>query len=90
MPSREARYHRQFAVAAVSPCEAGSRRRCGRCRPRAQSGVIDALSVGTRIGLYQIVSAIGAGGMGEVSRTTDTKQLKREVAIKVLPVCAGR
>lgn len=43
-----------------------------------------ALSVGTRLGPYQIVSAIGAGGMGEVYRATDTT-LKREVAIKVLP-----
>ena len=43
-----------------------------------------ALSVGTRLGPYEIVGAIGAGGMGEVYRATDTK-LKREVAIKVLP-----
>ena len=39
---------------------------------------------GTRLGPYQIVSAIGAGGMGEVYRATDTN-LKRAVAIKVLP-----
>ena len=43
-----------------------------------------ALSVGTRLGSYEIVSAIGAGGMGEVSRARDTK-LNREVALKVLP-----
>ena len=36
-----------------------------------------ALSVGTRLGPYEIVSAIGAGGMGEVFRATDTT-LKRE------------
>jgi eukaryotic-like serine/threonine-protein kinase len=41
-------------------------------------------SVGTRLGPYEITAAIGAGGMGEVWRATDTT-LKREVAIKVLP-----
>ncbi|MEO8217839.1 MAG: protein kinase [Acidobacteriota bacterium] len=39
---------------------------------------------GTRLGHYQIVSAIGAGGMGEVYRAVDTR-LDRNVAIKVLP-----
>jgi serine/threonine protein kinase len=42
------------------------------------------LSAGTRLGAYKIVSAIGAGGMGEVYRGRDTK-LDRDVAIKVLP-----
>ncbi len=42
------------------------------------------LSPGTRLGPYEIVSALGAGGMGEVYRARDSK-LKREVAIKVLP-----
>lgn len=42
------------------------------------------LSVGTRVGPYEIVGSIGAGGMGEVYRARDTK-LRREVAIKVLP-----
>src|SRR5262245_35685985 len=39
---------------------------------------------GTRLGPYEIVSALGAGGMGEVYRATDTN-LGRQVAIKVLP-----
>lgn len=39
---------------------------------------------GTQLGAYQIVAPLGAGGMGEVYRATDTR-LDREVAIKVLP-----
>jgi hypothetical protein len=42
------------------------------------------LHPGNRIGSYEIVSQLGAGGMGEVYRARDSK-LKREVAIKVLP-----
>ena len=42
------------------------------------------LAVGTRLGPYEIREQIGAGGMGEVYRATDTR-LKRQVAIKVLP-----
>ena len=38
----------------------------------------------SRFGAYLLAEAIGAGGMGEVYRATDTN-LKREVAIKVLP-----
>jgi eukaryotic-like serine/threonine-protein kinase len=42
------------------------------------------LTTGARVGPYEILGAIGAGGMGEVYRALDTK-LDREVAIKVLP-----
>src|SRR5437016_8272971 len=42
------------------------------------------LAPGARLGPYEILSAIGAGGMGEVYRAKDTR-LNRDVAIKVLP-----
>jgi eukaryotic-like serine/threonine-protein kinase len=47
-----------------------------------------ALTSGTRLGPYEIVSPLGAGGMGEVYRAMDTN-LKRQVAIKVLPQTVG-
>src|SRR6478736_4551529 len=42
------------------------------------------LPLGTRLGPYEIIAALGAGGMGEVYRARDTK-LDRDVAIKILP-----
>src|SRR5262245_53523314 len=42
------------------------------------------IAAGTRLGPYEIISQLGAGGMGEVYRAKDTR-LDRMVAIKVLP-----
>src|SRR5271170_339962 len=43
-----------------------------------------ALTSGTKLGPYEIVSLLGAGGVGEVYRARDSR-LRREVAVKILP-----
>ena len=43
-----------------------------------------ALTVGSRLGSYEVTAKIGQGGMGEVYRAADTR-LEQTVAIKVLP-----
>ena len=47
-----------------------------------------ALGPGTRLGVYEILTLLGSGGMGEVWRARDLK-LQRDVAIKVLPQALG-
>jgi len=66
----------------VSPSEGGAA--AAPRQPRIITPVPVALTPGTRLGPYEVVAQLGAGGMGEVYRATDTN-LGRAVAIKVLP-----
>ena len=43
-----------------------------------------ALTLGTRLGVYEVIASIGAGGMGQVYLAHDPK-LNRDVALKILP-----
>src|SRR4030095_12022170 len=56
--------------------------------PAEQRSQPPALEPGRRVGPYEIVSFLAAGGMGEVYRARDTR-LKRDVALKVLPESVG-
>src|SRR5262245_54037798 len=53
-------------------------------RPKRDYNPAMPLASGVKLGHYEIISPLGAGGMGQVYRARDLK-LKRDVAIKVLP-----
>ena len=75
-PNQEAGHWRSIVIAAIAPSSFWHNLRAPRAPCRSTSGV--------RLGPYEVLAPLGAGGMGEVYRARDTR-LDRVVAIKVLP-----